>query len=348
MNGEKYTIKDIAQMAGVSRGTVDRVLHGRGKVSKETYDKIQLILGKINYEPNLVAQTLRKGEVCRLAVLLPDYKYDVFWKRPTDGVDMAAKDYSSIGVRVDKYLFNPVKASSFRKQARSVLEAKYNGILIAPNLFNESMEFFKECNDIGIPYVTFNTFIEDSGAISHIGQDLQQSGETAASLMKKLLPEMEDMLVIHIEEILENSRHMQEKESGFRRFYGDSKPSIGQIHVLKVSNLKKMEKVLLETLKMNPRIKGIYVSTSKVHTIARILEKHSLSMNLIGYDLLEENIRYLKSGHIDFLIYQNPGLQTSLGISSLVDKLLFKVELPEKKLLPVEIVIKENIQNYLQ
>ena len=43
MQSEKYTIKDIARMAGVSRGTVDRVIHGRGKVSKSTYQKIQLI-----------------------------------------------------------------------------------------------------------------------------------------------------------------------------------------------------------------------------------------------------------------------------------------------------------------
>ncbi|MCK4751582.1 MAG: LacI family DNA-binding transcriptional regulator, partial [Bacteroidales bacterium] len=155
MKEEKYTIKDIARMANVSRGTVDRVIHVRGKVSKTTYKKIQLILDKLNYQPNLVAQTLRKGEICRLAVLLPDYKHDIFWKRPIDGVDAAAKDYSSIGVRVDKYLFNPLRASSFRKHARSILVAGHNGLLVAPNLYRESVEFFHECDKTGLPYVTF-------------------------------------------------------------------------------------------------------------------------------------------------------------------------------------------------
>ena len=114
-------------MANVSRGTVDRVLHGRGEVSKETYEKVQLILDKINYKPNLVAQTLCKGEICRLAVLLPDYKYDIFWKPPTEVVDRAVKDYSSIGVVVDKFLFNPNKSASFRKNAKSIFEDDITG-----------------------------------------------------------------------------------------------------------------------------------------------------------------------------------------------------------------------------
>ena len=36
----KYTIKDIAEIAGVSKGTVDRVLHKRGKVSKKALEKV--------------------------------------------------------------------------------------------------------------------------------------------------------------------------------------------------------------------------------------------------------------------------------------------------------------------
>ena len=348
MNEKNYTIKDIARMANVSRGTVDRVIHGRGKVSKSTYEKVRLILDKLNYQPNLVAQTLRKGEVCRLAVLLPDFKFDIFWKRPINGIDTAIKDYASIGVRVDKFLFNPLRASSFRKNAKSILEDGYDGILVAPNLYRESVEFFRECDKIGLLYVTFNTYIENTNALGHIGQDLEQSGKTAASLMTKLLPGPEELMVVHVEESLENARHMQEKESGFKQFYEERNSGGVRIHVLKTDNLKKIKKTFLQVLKTNPGIGGIYVSTSKVYIIAQILEKHSISSFLIGYDLLDENIRYLKSGHIDFLIYQNPGIQSNLGISCLVDHLLFKADIAKKKLLPIEIVIRENIENYLQ
>ena len=52
------TMKDIAQLAGVSRGTVDRVLNNRGAVSPETAERIRSIMRAVNYTPNLAGKTL--------------------------------------------------------------------------------------------------------------------------------------------------------------------------------------------------------------------------------------------------------------------------------------------------
>ena len=46
------TLKQIAEAAGVSRGTVDRVLHGRGNVSPENEEKISFLLNEMGYQPN--------------------------------------------------------------------------------------------------------------------------------------------------------------------------------------------------------------------------------------------------------------------------------------------------------
>ena len=55
METKKYTIKDIARKAGVSAGTVDRVLHQRGDVSEKSRLKVQQVLDEINYQPNKFA-----------------------------------------------------------------------------------------------------------------------------------------------------------------------------------------------------------------------------------------------------------------------------------------------------
>ena len=47
--GKTYRIKDIAELSGVSTGTVDRILHNRGKVSEEAQKKVEKVLKEIDY-----------------------------------------------------------------------------------------------------------------------------------------------------------------------------------------------------------------------------------------------------------------------------------------------------------
>ena len=58
MPTERITIRDIAEKAGVSAGTVDRVLHNRPNVSKKALDKVNNALKEMKYEPNAYASAL--------------------------------------------------------------------------------------------------------------------------------------------------------------------------------------------------------------------------------------------------------------------------------------------------
>ena len=68
---------------------------------------------------------------------------------------------------------------------------------------------------------------------------------------------------------------------------------------------------------------------------------------LVGYDMLEENLQYLSSGVIDFLINQNPKRQAFLGINYLAEHLVFKRRVLSTDLLPLEVITRENLQSYL-
>ena len=103
------------------------------------------------------------------------------------------------------------------------------------------------------------------------------------------------------------------------------------------------------TLLNNPKLKGIFVSTSKASSlIASTIEKEGKNgVKLIGYDMLEENIRYMKRGTIHFLINQNPKRQAFLGINHLVGHLILHKPAPQSDLLPLEIITRENLDSYL-
>jgi LacI family transcriptional regulator len=74
---------------------------------------------------------------------------------------------------------------------------------------------------------------------------------------------------------------------------------------------------------------------------------HMPAIKLIGYDLLQENIKHLAKGTIKFLIHQNPKQQTQLGISHLVGNLVLRRNPPAQQLLPLEIISRENLDSYL-
>jgi LacI family transcriptional regulator len=64
-------LQDIAELAGVSTGTVDRVLHNRKGVSQKTKEKIQAIMDEYGYQPNLIARQLKNNKILKIGVLLP-------------------------------------------------------------------------------------------------------------------------------------------------------------------------------------------------------------------------------------------------------------------------------------
>jgi len=75
----------------------------------------------------------------------------------------------------------------------------------------------------------------------------------------------------------------------------------------------------LSDLINTPGLRGIFVSTSKAtYLVASILERHNKKdLALVGYDLLEESVPFLKSGTIHFLINQNPKRQALVALAIL-------------------------------
>ena len=76
---ERIRIKDIAKMADVSVGTVDRVIHGRSGVSEASRKRVEEILEKLNYQPNMYASALASNKKYAFACLLPQHETGEYW-----------------------------------------------------------------------------------------------------------------------------------------------------------------------------------------------------------------------------------------------------------------------------
>ena len=343
---KKYTIKDIAKMAGVSKGTVDRVLHNRGKVSPAALEKINEVLNVIDYEPNLIARNLKNTKIYKICVLLPDPEIDSYWLPCVNGIQDAVKEFKPYSVNIAIHYFNPENKKSFVNANNTVLSLEPDAVLIAPLFHKETVEIVKQYDDLNIIVNTFNNQIEGESIKSFVGQDLHKSGRVAASLMNLILTEGQ-IAIIHIDESLKNAVHMQEKEKGFKSYFDEKKISGFSLTTLKLKH-QNVETKFSAFLDENPNLKGIFITTSKAYQIASILSTvKDKKIAIIGYDLVEKNVNFLNQGLVHFLIHQNQKRQAYLGVSTLVEHFLFRKDIPETILLPIDIINVENASFYV-
>ena len=68
------TMRDVAELAGVSTATVSHVINGSKKLSPETTERVLHAISQVNYTPNTVAKSLRMGQTHTIGVLVEDIR----------------------------------------------------------------------------------------------------------------------------------------------------------------------------------------------------------------------------------------------------------------------------------
>lgn len=340
-------IKDIAIRANVSTGTVDRVLHNRGRVAQEVKEKVLKIIKELDYEPNLMARALGSNKNFRFAALIPDEQYDPYWSGPKTGVLKASRELKQFGIQVEQYPFNPYDVSAFVATARKITEEGVDGIFLSPIFYREVLPFLEHWKKENIPFVLFNTQIADHAPLSYIGQDSYQSGLLGAKLMHFGLTAPCTILIAHFDEDAGNAAHLSKKEEGFRNYFIQHQLETSH-EVIKTdldsTDREAFSKHLDGIIDKLPDLKGIFITNSKAFAVADYLEDKQLDhIKVVGHDLLPENIKHLESGRISFLINQNPEGQGYWGVHQLANHLVFKKEVPALKYLPLDIVTRENV-----
>lgn len=344
-------IKDIALKANVSTGTVDRVLHNRGRVSEEIKERVLKVARDMNYEPNLIARALVSTKTYHLAVLIADHQIDNYWDAPKKGIERAYRQLRKYKVAIHQFVFNPYSAASFIEKAEELTATNPDGIFIPPIFYKETQSFLAQWKAQEIPFVFYNTDIPESGRLSYVGQDSYQSGYLAGKLIEYGQPDPCSVLLAHIDEETSNSAHLLSKEQGFRDFFAQH--TLSEKYQVLRTQLNRADFAAFTTqlddiCQNTPDLKSIFVTTSKAYEIAAYLEQRRIrDIKIIGYDLIPRNINYLDRGAISFLINQNPEGQGYWGIHYLARHLVFKEQVKNLKHLPLDVVTKENLQYYM-
>lgn len=349
----RVRIKDIATRAGVSTGTVDRVLHNRGEVSPKTREKVLGILQEMHYEPDILASALASKRPVRVAIVVPrPTAENWFWKEPLAGIGDALEGLAHFRIETHEFLFDSFKSEDFVSRAESALEFKPDAVIAAPVFANETKDFFGKCNELGIPFVSVNDNTGHPGQLAFIGQDARQSGAVAAHLFRIGSNPGDRILVVSIAGDRDNNNHILKREEGFRDYWkmkGINNRVEILNHAIPEDNYRFISNSLEGLLQKTKQVCGIFVTNSRVYQAARYLAVKGLNdILLVGYDLIGPNVTYMKAGIINFLISQKPREQGYRAMLAVINKLKMNREPEREQILPIDIVCTENINQYNQ
>ncbi|MES2240655.1 MAG: substrate-binding domain-containing protein [Bacteroidota bacterium] len=329
----------MAELANVSPGTVDRIIHNRGQVSQENIDKVNAIIKKHGFKRNIFASNLASNKKCRIAVFLPKFEKLEYWESQLNGVKKAEEDFRKFGIELH-YFFYDFDIISFQKMFSKVLDFECEGLLFSPIFYEESLEFLEEYKKKNTPIVMIDSNIKSEIPHFYIGQDAFKSGYLAGRLISFAVKNERNVLIVKIAREIDSTSVYLQRIKGFHTFFQDH-PELTNFSFSEIT-IKDSDASQLN-LEMFKNISSIFVPNSRAYIVAQFLEQQKIKgIRIIGYDLLKENIAYLNSGVIDFLINQKPEEQGYIGVNYLYKKIILQENLEATHLIPLDIIVKEN------
>lgn len=336
-------------LANVSLGTVDRVLHARGRVSAESKKRVELVLKEHNYQPNLFARSLSSKRKYRLGCLLPKHAQGEYWELVEQGVYRAQAELSDHHVGIEFVYFNQYDNVTFEAAGKDILDRKLDGVLISPLFKKEALVLVEQLKSQGVPCVFIDSNLESVSGVAYFGQHSFQGGLVAANLMTNHIKEVSTILAckLHKSKVVE-SNQVENRMLGFTSYFKSFHPDYKVVAVdLFTDDLNKSNKILRDAFKECTNVRGMVTFNSRVFFLADYLQKNKISnICLLGYDLLESNVAYLRSNVITGLIAQRPNQQGYLAIKALSDMLMRGTMPLGSHYLPIDILNKYNIDYY--
>ena len=315
------TQAQIAELAGVSRGTVDRALKNRGRVDPEVAERIRQIANELGYQPNRAGSVLvRSKRPVRLGVIVQSAAMP-YMVQLLDEFEAARPALAQQGAEL---LVRTIPHIDLELQLRLIDELVQEGIDGLALTPVEDMRIRERIDQLSetLPVVTLNTDIPHSRRLCYIGQNGFQAGRACASLMNILTGGRGKVLMIT--SFLSLNAH-QSRIDGFQTEIEAISPTIELLPLRCCSDQRDIAyQIVCETLEAYPDLAGVYISANGFDGIADALREYDRvgKTRFICYDSTPVNIQNLHAGIIDFLIDQNPHAQAVRPLEVLLDYIL--------------------------
>jgi LacI family transcriptional regulator len=332
-DANKVTINDVAKAAGVSKGTVDRVLHNRGEVSAKSKEIVLKVIDELGFKPNIYASLLASQKSIKIQCIIPEYFTGEFWSLTDKGIQEAAELVSRYGVVVEPVKYDQYNLESFKAVCDKVLSDPPAGVLIAPMFGDETSKFVQELSEKNVPYIYIDSKLEDENYFAYFGMPMYQSGYLCANVLTDGSDIPDKVFIVRIARDKKGlSDPTLMRRNGFKDYMAQHHPSTEIVNVfIDPKDRNSMDVTLDEVFSGYNGQKYIVMFNSRVHLVADYIRRRGLKdCKVVGFDVLEKNLASLRDGSVRLLIAQHTDSQTVAAINALVDYILLGTSVAKK------------------
>lgn len=327
---QKVTIIDVAKRAGVSKGTVDRVLHNRGEVSAKSAEKVRKAIEELNFHPNVYAALLASRKSKTIACIMPEHKPGSFWEMGYNGFKRGAEAVESLNVHLEFFFYDQNSVESFEKRALELLETKPDAVML-PALFQQAtMEFVSQLAAKGIPYMYVDTKVmEDTDYLAYVGMPRRDSGILCAALLTegRDASQVKSIALVRVKSDLAGiSDPTKRRREGFTCYIKENFPQ-AVIHNVFIdpSDQQAIDAEMNNFLSQHPDTDFVAMVNSRIHLIGNALQAHpNAKRRVIGFDDLAQNRQLLEKGIVSAIIAQHVEDHTVHAVEMMADYIFTK------------------------
>lgn len=336
------TIKQISEICGVSRGTVDRVLNNRGRVKPQTEQLVRNAAAQLGYVPNMAGKALAAKKKAYTIGCLLNSEGNAFFDDVLRGLRRAETELADYGTRI---LLKTMKGYDVRRQLELIdeLAPQVNALVITPISDPLIEARINALCKTGLCVVAMNNDIENTGRMSYVGSDYYKGGETACGMLGILTGGSANIgILTGSVRVLGHARRIAGFKSVMTRKYPD-------FHVTDVAETNDDEIIAYDVTKRmleeHGEIDALYVVAGGVYGVCRavLALRMKKKIKIICFDKTPSTVEMMKKGVISATICQQPYTQGYRSVRLAFDYLISGVKANPEYIMKTEIKILENL-----
>ena len=325
------TLQQIAEMAGTTKSTVDKVIHNRPGVSEKKRQEIKKLLEEHGYEANPLAKALNyQKRKMKVAVVLPGISAAADIKK---GFEIVRQDFLSFNIQVEYHEVGGSDAEAQTRCIRQLAEDNVSGAVILPIRSDEVTAAIRGLLEKKIPVVIVNSELSVDGILCYVGQNMLQSGSVASRMLSLFMRESPKVGIISCHNMLSH----EQRERSFIESLENNYPGYEIRNIRYI--LETPEDAYSQTMEMlteNPEINSIFITCGCVTDICSAVKdfrnEHQIDTQpvIICYEKYPEIIQLIRKKEVACTLNGGLSKQGRFSMRVLFEYLVYDRK-PEKK-----------------